>query len=241
MLTFVKFLGFVLAATVSLGCGDDGGGGNDPDAGAEPDAEVRPAHVVFLNFEGVALTMGMDDSAANSSQIISDPVTMTAFLDDQADRDTRIANVVASVELAFEPFNVDVVTERPSSGDYDMVVLSGAADEIGLPSGVGAIAGSDCANTQTANIAFVFGDTFLTLGEEPAATLTIGAVGLQNGIPSSAQIGDCMCFSQPGCPDANRCVVSGANTPIVTSDPCAGGRTTMDVQGRFGTTFGLRL
>lgn len=76
---------------------------------------------VYVEFDGVTLTQGpVDDSTANVTAIAELATTLEPFGGDPAER----ASVLQSVRADFAPFDVRVVDERPSTGDYVMVVVT---------------------------------------------------------------------------------------------------------------------
>src|SRR6267142_6748504 len=99
------------------GCG--GGVGSSDGSGPRP---ASGAHVYFLNFDGQALTSGADDPAANRSSLLGTSVTLPAYIAGDVARATKIQAIVSEVDAILAPYDVAVVTTRPASGSYDMLV-----------------------------------------------------------------------------------------------------------------------
>ncbi len=144
------------------------------------------AHLVFFNFGGVTLTKGGDDSASNVSQIglISRSLTIPAFDDSPyssiGNRTAVINAVVSLYKQYYAPYNVEVVTTRPLTGRYLMIVVGGqkyqviGGSQCNPPAGctVG-ISPLDCGNRQEDNIAFVFSDTSAQVAANSSASSAV--------------------------------------------------------------------
>jgi len=112
--------------------------------------------ILYLHFDGLTITKTSgSDAAANKSFIGGGAVP--AFVGDQATRD----QVVALVKQVYADFNIQVVTTRPTSGNYDMAVIGGKPSHLGLsyPAGVVGVAPMDCGNQMPRDIAFIFSDS----------------------------------------------------------------------------------
>jgi hypothetical protein len=114
--------------------------------------------VVFLNFDGAELHKGdCDDALANCSRILE--IDHVSYPRSPGTSATR-RMIIERVQGHFRPFHVRIVTTRPTSGEYSMVMIGGRYSDIGgsLEHVVG-ISAIDCGNTKTRNIGFVFLDT----------------------------------------------------------------------------------
>lgn len=81
---------------------------------------------LYLAAEGVTLTAGASDARANLSDIpTAGTHVVPPFLDGVAGREDFIAQIATSAQSVLAPYSIDIVTERPSSGDYYMFVLGG--------------------------------------------------------------------------------------------------------------------
>ena len=76
---------------------------------------------VFVELDGVTLTPGVtDDSRDNVTAIAELATTLEPFGGDPAERES----ILQAVRADFAPFDVRIVDQRPSSGDYVMVVVT---------------------------------------------------------------------------------------------------------------------
>jgi hypothetical protein len=122
-------------------------------------------NVLYLNFEGgdTISQAAVDSSAADQSQLGS-TAAWAAFdktLDAPSASVTRaqaIASITDRVRTYFNPFNIDVVTTRPSSGSYTMILVGGSHTNLSPSpaSGVIGLSPLDCTNANKSNIVFDF-------------------------------------------------------------------------------------
>jgi len=194
------------------------------------------ANVYYLNFEGQTLTPGADNPATNTSELLSGSVSLPAYLAGDAQRATKIQTIVHEVEAILAPYDIAVVTSRPASGAYDMVVAGGTSQQAGFPTGLHAEAVVDCTAARPRHISLVFD---LSTGHD-AARQIIGSLGVSHGISASTTSTDCMCIADAGCTaPAAACTIGGAGTPVSSNANCeAVGVTTMDVHQKFLAEFG---
>ena len=89
----------------------------DDEAYGEPEGA---APVVFLNFGGVTLEHGPDDATQDLSTIIREPVVEVPPYDEP----DSIQEVVFLVKRMWSRTDVVFVTQRPTRGDYAMVVVT---------------------------------------------------------------------------------------------------------------------
>jgi len=214
------------------GCGGGGGGGDTPSGGPTPSPNpASGAHVYYLNFDGQTLTAGPDDPVTNSSQLVFGTTTLPAYLAGDPQRTTKIQAMVSEVTAILAPYDIAVVTARPASGSYDMLVAGGIS-----PFGAGEpfAALSDCTGARPNHVALMFD---VSTGHD-AARRIIGSLGIGHGISSSDAAADCMCFG-PNCtvPLPAACTIGGANTPISFVVKCDMANT-MDVNQKFLSVFG---
>jgi len=116
--------------------------------------------VLYLNFDGGVITKGNKSDASINTSFIGGG-TVPPFNGDQATRDA----VVATVKKIYEKYNIQIVTARPSSGDYDMAMIGGSPSDIGLSysQSVTGVAPMDCDDKMPRDIAFVFADNIKAL------------------------------------------------------------------------------
>jgi len=100
----------------------------------------RRGVTLYLNKDGGTLTAGWDDAANGVSSVAMNAsggvVEVPAW-----EGSTRAWNqVVACAQDRFAPFDVDLVTRRPTSGDYMMIMVGGLPSMFGYPTSVSGVA-----------------------------------------------------------------------------------------------------
>jgi hypothetical protein len=146
--------------------------------------EQPPPWVIFVNFDGEMLTAGADSAQNNVTQIFE----LAGQFAPYGDGDKRSA-VLQAVMADWAAYNIVVVDERPTAGEYVMN-MTGPTNPFG--GGVLGIAPVDCFNMQThSNITFAFhsvGDQFsapitaTTIGQEVAHSFGLEHVDEPNDI-----------------------------------------------------------
>ena len=156
------------------------------------DGGMGTRHQIYLVFEGVTLMAGNEDSRTNTSGIINATSTVPPFAANAANRQAFIDDITTNVRLMLNGYNVDVVTTRPASGDYSMIVFA-TANSVGLQQGIAAIGSSDCGNANADNVAIVV-DMGVTGGPTAVeyANLVMFDVGLTLGVGTNQLAGDFM-------------------------------------------------
>ncbi len=156
----------------SIGCAAQPTDADAADSGTADAGETRPdavtdtrTHIVYLNFSGAILEAGpIDDATTNTSAL--GPAMIPALdgrriIDgDYQTRSEAIRAIATLVAAEYEPFDVQVVTQRPAAGPFGMVVVGGTntdlqpdrarCDNIGIASVV------DCDDTNRRSVAFAF-------------------------------------------------------------------------------------
>ena len=191
---------------------------------------------VFVEFDGIVLEQGNEDATTNTSSAIA--ANLSPYRLGVADRELQITQVLSELDAILEPFRLDVVTERPEVGRYDMIVIGGTPQEAGLSAGLGGVAAVDCSNTTPNKIVVVFGNSFpASFGGDTMASLAIAGLGSSQGIPSSNVADDCLCWKGIACENTRRCTFGGPGTEIAGGDVCADGETTMDPTAEFAAIY----
>lgn len=224
----------LLVLILAAACGG-GGGSHDPDARGAADAPVTadaPAaaagHVVYLAFDGETVTPGTDDPVKTTSPLPSKAYT-AKYLPNDAARTTKIDAIVTEVRAILAPYDVALVTTRPASGSYDLIVVGGSPTDAGITAGVGALSiAGQCTLTGT-HVALVF-----DLGQPPhdLVRLIVSLTGMAHNVSMTKKPDDCMCYADVACTTlAAACTIGGAGTTVDTSFyNCAGGPTTDEHQ-----------
>jgi hypothetical protein len=213
---------------------------------------VLPTLTVYLNFDGATIEPAMpgaDDAASNHSSIVMSETVVPPYLMGVTTRDTTIASIVSETTARFSPFDVAVVTDRPASLDYFMIVFTGLPSVVfgpGQGTGVSAVTNFPCQNTtpQPPNpnaIAFMFqSDAMMDqYGPVQRGNLAIPAVALAQNIQPTTKSGDCMCYSAAGCGlPSTACTIGGPGTPVDTPHACPGVPATEDEMSLLLAAFG---
>jgi hypothetical protein len=219
-------------------CGGHATGG-DPDAAPADAPAAALTRVLYVQLDGESITPGIDDPIHDVSSIAKQPATLSAF---RANITADRATVIADVTSVLAPYNIDVVTARPGSGAYDMLVatddLANAIDSA-APANLAALTLNGCgANLPPSEISFVFGAT-KTLSAHYVATVAIAMFAQDHGVPITAKAGDCLCYANKNCSDTGAACTLGANVPIDTGNwACAAGATTTDDGAEMTRVFG---
>jgi hypothetical protein len=218
-----------LLAVVAAGCGGGDGDGSPAPADA-PDAPS--AHVLYLDFDGEVVTRGVGDAEASRSSIIPRATTIPPY-----GRPQLRAEIVSETQRILAPYDIAVVDERPTGGDYIMVVFGGSSELLGFPADHASFGIVTCGMV-TDDIVFVF-DLFMNVNN--IVNQVISLEGLTGRVPESARLGDCMCFTAPSCAMRldNPCTIGGPGTPMWSGNACESGAT-FDVDARFRAAFGER-
>lgn len=169
----------------------------DPDPDPPPDPDPMPrcsnGRVVYLNFDGVTLrSTQMNSNAANNAASWSPGTrTLPAYHAASATRAADIADITNRVTAALAEFPVTVVTERPTSGHYVMVVLGGSAvTDLQFDAEYAGMADLDCGDEAIDDVAWV---SDLCPTTAYAANVALGSIGLGLGLSGTTEPADCMC------------------------------------------------
>jgi hypothetical protein len=121
-----------------------------------PEPQASGNNVLFLNFLGVTLSAGTDDAPINVSELFNaGTVAVPPFqLPPNAKFTLQQAkdSVTDRLKSFYKPFDVQIVTTRPASGNYTMIAVGGKNTLIPGLSGAAGVSPLDCdATTQTGN------------------------------------------------------------------------------------------
>jgi hypothetical protein len=97
-------------------------------------APANVSHVIYMNncAGGCTLHAGYDDSLTNTSSVPNGTSNVSAY----AGSSTQWNQLVQCVQQTYAPFNVQIVTTRPASGNYHMAIVAGHASDVGESQGV---------------------------------------------------------------------------------------------------------
>lgn len=225
--------------------GVDASGGDDDsgpppgiDAAITPPIDAAPAcasgRVLYLNFDGQALTDAPSDATLNRASWIIDGTPNPAAPPSNRGAANRLA-IVTGVTAQLAAYPISVVTTRPMQSPYMMVLFGGGAGNVGSRFG-GAVQELDCGDLRKNDVAWV-ADAINP--PQVAINYTIGAIGFGLGLTATQGAGNCMCGWDNGCIPTNTapCTLS----PMISRDNTANqtclGLTTQDEVAAFQTGF----
>ena len=224
-------LACAVATAVALSaCGARVEGGDDdsfvtPDAPANANVDAAPdapgcfnGRVVYLNFDGQALTRGQSDATQNrASWLLNATGTAPPFRQTSANRVAEITAIVDGVRDALLQFPITVVTTRPTSGEYVMIVYGGTNTQVGSFFTV-AVQALDCGDLQRNDVAWL---SNANVGQR-GINNTLGAIGFGLGLTATTDPNDCMCSWDNQCnqDQTKLCTL----TPGIARDPQANQR-----------------
>jgi hypothetical protein len=171
----------------------DGPGPGGPDAAPQ----CSNGRVVYLNFEGQTLTdAATSDATQNRASWMTIPTgTAPRYKTAAADRDQQIQAIVTGVRSQLSSFPITVVTTRPATGPYVMIVYGGTRDLVGSNYGA-AVNELDCGDAQKSDVAWI-SDNVTPI--QRVVNTTIGAIGFGIGLTATTDTQDCMCGWANGC------------------------------------------
>ena len=153
----------VLILVMCVGCGDvswepDGADHLRRDdivqehlpAGVRATAGAQPK-VLFLNFNGVTLAWAATSDALANQTSVGSGGTIPPFTGDRQ-------GVLSQVKAFFAAYDIQIVTSRPASGDYEMVVVGGDHSDIGHASPTWGVGPLDCGDVYGKGVGFVFSE-----------------------------------------------------------------------------------
>lgn len=254
MVKLLAAAALVVAAATSAGCdaslgGDQTGGNNTTDANGSgsgsntntnSDAAVdTPAPAcangrkVFLEFLGVTLTDdATSDATTNKARWLTTATSVVPpWRQGVANRATQIQEVVDGVKARLAQTPIDVVTTRPATGPYVMIVLGGATTGRGGTVGTiysFATSFHDCGDATKSDVGWISDMTTGATGlaaDAPTsyvADLVVGAIGWGLGLDGTTDPNNCMCGWTTVCDSAaGACTLSSSIASAVTN-PGAG-------------------
>lgn len=233
----------ILGLVAWLGCNAELGpkGALDAPAGADaagtidapptPDAPAcSNGRVVYLNFEGQALTAGLSDSTLNRASWMNIASgTAPPFRAGSGTRAQDIQTITDGVRAQLSQFPVTVVTQRPVAGPYVMIVFGGAMGDVGSLYTL-AVNQLDCGDVNKNDVAWIADGTGYSL--QQLVNTAVGAIGFGLGLTATNDPNDCMCSWGNACqPTTGVCTLSSN----IARDPqstllCAGLTTQNEVE-----------
>jgi hypothetical protein len=223
----------------------DGHGASLAGVDAQPappgsDAAAPPAtcasRTVYLNFEGQTLTRGASDATTNHASWLQNAQgTAPPYLDGVAGRTAAIQTIVDGVQAQLARFPIRVVTTRPATGEYVMIVFGGKAASVGSRYGA-AVNTLDCGDAQHSDVAWI---ADAVAPPQHVINTAIGAIGFGLGLTATSDPKDCMCGWANQCQSDNTTACTlGAPVPRdPAADQLCPGVTTQDEVATLRTAF----
>lgn len=227
-------------------CGDDGAAKPDAmkmiDASTTCPPKMAPlaagTHKAYLNFDGVTLTKGNDDSGNNVSTVLmNDPsvIPMWGSTLSPSTRQGRIDAIVDYVQRALAPYSIDIVTTRPASGPYTMHVLGGRSQDFGFPADIAGVSSHACTPTPN-GVSLIF--DVAGFSSTDFATSVLSDIGLMGGLGLSTRHNDCLNRMAP-VDQGLVCSFDSMSATVTDSNNC--GRTpTQDELALLKDAYGCR-
>ncbi len=131
-----------------------------------PTPKVQYKRTVYLNFDGATIKFGSDNATNDSSRILRFDSRVIPAMQKEHLNESSVSGlslqqikdiVVDNVRVHMAPYDVEIVTERPSSGSYHMIMFS-PVDDCNTIAGANCagIAPLDCYDSNPSNIVWVF-------------------------------------------------------------------------------------
>jgi hypothetical protein len=192
--------------------------------------------VVFLNFDGVSLAHAATDSTTNQATWIGvTTATVPAYKATATGRATLITNITSGVQTALAQYPITVVTQRPASGKYVMIVFGGQSSDVGT-NYTYATGDHDCGDLVKNDVGWLSDAVPDTL----VVPTAVGTIGWGLGLQGTTKTDDCMCGWANGChPAGTTCTLHAAISTTTSSSPattCAG-LATQDEPAAFQSAF----
>lgn len=219
-------LGDGVGGSTAADAGSGGGGGGQRDAGVQSGNDAAAAacpngRKVYLAFEGVTLTKAAtSDSTQNRVSWISDTTAVVPpWHQGSSTRQTDIQTIVTGVRSRLAMTPIEVVTTRPASGPYVMIVLGGQNTNNGGTVGTiysYATNEHDCGDLVNNDVGWVSDAPSVSYTQD----LVVGAIGWGLGLNGTNDPTDCMCAWANNCQSqAGACTLSSSIATTTSASP----------------------
>jgi hypothetical protein len=222
--------------TTLLGCHAKLGGAP---IDAAPDASLIDAklcangRVVYLDFEGAAVLQAPTDATLNHVQWLpAMTATIPPYKVGSATRAAEIQQLTTAITAQLAAFPVTVVTQRPMAGPYVMVIIGGAAADLGYASDYRSATNYDCGDAIKSDVVWV-GDKAVA---QLIANLAVGGIGITIGLTGTTTPTDCLCSW------GNSCMLTATaactlSTTLTSDAQCPGQVQPQDEPAAFERAF----
>lgn len=197
--------------------------------------------MLFLNFEGQTLTHALTSDATKNlaswmQNNVGETATAPAYHKNDGGRATQIQTIVDGVKAQLATFPISVVTTRPATGNYVMIVLGGTRNDVTSRYGA-AVNALDCGDLVKNDVAWIADDTGSL---QHVMNLIVGATGFGLGLTATNDQNDCMCGWANNC-QSNDAAPCKLGAPINRDDgadqTCQGVGATQDEVVTFHDAF----
>ncbi len=191
-------------ARAACGGGDDDNFTPPADGGVDSGVDAAPVcsngRVVYLNFGGVTLTSATTSDATQNraSWMTITQGTAPPFKSGATNRDQLIKDITDGVRGQLSSFPITVVTQRPATGPYVMIVIGGTSTQVGSRFGA-AVTTLDCGDAQKSDLAWISEN----LSTQRTVNSAVGAIGFGLGLTATTDPRDCMCSWDNNCTPDN--------------------------------------
>ncbi len=209
-----------------------------PETPADPDAPGR--FTVFLATEGVTLATGCGDhSATNCTTILQAGATIPPVFPTEPTRALAVAEIVELARSRLVPYSVDLVTTRPSTGNYHMIVFGGDSAAVGLPDSPVSVAPFNCENTPDDHVALLFDNGLVNFTKTDYANQILFQIGTVEGLTFTRTPDDCHCQLDTECEGNTGALFTFTSGPTSVIVPNCG-RSIQDAPLLLKDAFGCR-
>jgi len=199
----------------------NGSNGGRMDAAVDAPPACANGRVLYLNFDGVTITQGSpSDATANRTNWLTNAsAAVPPYHQGSGTRATDITSIIDGTKLRLQGTPIQVVTSRPATGKYVMIVFGGTRAADGGTVGTQytyATNEHDCGDLVKNDIGWISDSPSVSYAQD----LAIGAIGWGLGLNGTNDPTDCMCAWANNCSSANgACTLSSSIATTTSSSP----------------------
>lgn len=194
---------------------DAGTSSTTPDAA---NAACPNGRKVYLNFDGVTLARATTSDARTNqaSWLTNTSAAIPPWHQGSGTRTSDIQTIVTGVKSRLAMTPIEIVTQRPATGTYVMVVFGGQRTSdggtVGTPYSL-ATNEHDCGDGVKADVGWVSDVASVSYAQD----LAVGAIGWGLGLNGTTSPTDCMCGWANNCDSASGACTLSASIATTTS------------------------
>jgi hypothetical protein len=207
------------------------------DAAADAAPTCSNGRVVYLDFDGQAITQATTtDATHNQARWIGvATANVPPYHLGNTNRNGQISNITTGVRAALAQFPITVVTTRPATGPYVMIVFGGSSNTVGTNYGY-ATGDHDCGDLVKSDVGWVSD----SVPNSIVTNVAVGTIGWVLGLQGTIDPNDCMCGWATSCQWASStCTLGTAEATGTSGSPATTcpGLNPQDEQAAFHTAF----